>query len=116
MKQRQVRSTKEEFQVHNYVKKISACYRLIEKELSTKNLTLIKKYDEKTEDAVEANKNSDNHVLLTVIFSILLFLGGIQKKIKVVSTKFLLIVSMLTFSFATISMFLLPIAPNLLLG
>lgn len=74
------------------------------------------KSTEKTEEAVTANENSDSYVLLTVIFSVLLFLGGIQKKVKVASNIFLLISCIVTFSLATISMFLLPIAPKLLLG
>jgi len=70
----------------------------------------------KTQEAATANENSDNYVLLTVIFSVLLFLGGIQKKVKVASNLFLLIACMVTFSLATISLLSLPIAPKLMLG
>ncbi len=45
MKLRQIRSTKEEFQVHNYDKKIVTAHKLIEKELSKENVMLINKYD-----------------------------------------------------------------------
>ncbi|HUT05432.1 MAG TPA: hypothetical protein VMW74_01925 [Nitrosopumilaceae archaeon] len=74
------------------------------------------KSTEKTEEAVTANGNSDSYVLLTVIFSVLLFMGGIQKKVKITSNIFLLISCIVTFSLATISMLSLPIAPKLLLG
>ena len=45
MKLKQVRSTKEEFQVHNYDKKIIGVHRLIEKDLMPENVSLIKIYD-----------------------------------------------------------------------
>lgn len=85
------------------------------KTFSTQAEQFLVKSFEKTEEAVSANMNSDNYVLLTVIFSILLFLGGIQNKIKVASNTILLVSCIVIFSLATIGMFLLPIASNVLL-
>ena len=71
---------------------------------------------EKTEEALVANTNSDNYVLLTVVYSILLFLGGIQRKISIIGNKFLLLTCLVAFSLATVGVFSLPIAPEIILG
>lgn len=71
---------------------------------------------EKTEEALVANTNSDNYVLLTVIYAVLLFLGGIQRKITIAGNKFLLLACLVAFSLATVGVISLPIAPSIVLG
>ena len=76
----------------------------------------LSKSDEKTEEALVANTNSDNYISLTVIYSVLLFLGGIQTKIEIAGSKILFLGCIVAFSLATVGLFSLPIAPQIVLG
>lgn len=68
----------------------------------------------KWKDAAQANKNSDNYMLLTVIYASVLFIGAILSKFSEIKLRvFLLITSGIIFAIATASLFSLPLAPAL---
>lgn len=68
----------------------------------------------KWKDAAQANKNSDNFMLLTVIYASVLFIGAILSKFSEIKLRtFLLILSGIIFAIATVSLFSLPLAPQL---
>lgn len=68
----------------------------------------------KWKDAAQANKNSDNYMLLTVIYASVLFIGAILSKFSEIKLRvFLLITSGIIFAIATASLFSLPLAPPL---
>ena len=68
----------------------------------------------KLDEARQANKNSDNYVLLTVVYSSVLFLGGILGKLRTDKMHIaLFLVAIGIFTIATIGLFSLPVAPEL---
>ena len=65
----------------------------------------------KLEEAQQANKNSDNYVLVTVIYSSVLFIGGILGRIFARQVRLILLITGLGISFvATIIVIFMPIA------
>jgi len=71
----------------------------------------------KLEEATQANKNSDNYILLTVIYASVLFLSGVLSKFSGFKVRTsLLTVGMIIYVIATVGLFSLPFAPGLILG
>ena len=65
----------------------------------------------KLEEAQQANKNSDNYVLVTVIYSSVLFIGGILGRIFARQVRLILLITGLSItSVTTIIVFFMPIA------
>ncbi|MBS3922166.1 MAG: hypothetical protein KGZ37_03340 [Nitrosarchaeum sp.] len=65
-------------------------------------------------DALQANKNSDSYMLLTVIYASVLFIGAILSNFSEIKLRmFLLILSGVIFVIATVGLFSLPLAPSL---
>lgn len=65
----------------------------------------------KYEEAQQANKNSDNYVLLTVIYSGVLFIGGILGRVFSRQVRMILLITGLGISSATtVVLFFMPIA------
>lgn|SRR5574341_2675587 len=65
----------------------------------------------KLEEAQQANQNSDNYVLLTVIYASVLFIGGIMSKFSSRKLRLILVlVGMVIFSVTTAVLFSMPIA------
>ena len=63
------------------------------------------------EEAQQANKNSDNYILVTVIYSSVLFIGGILGRIFARQVRLILLITGLSItSVATIAVFFMPIA------
>jgi hypothetical protein len=71
----------------------------------------------KLEEATQANKNSDNYILLTVIYASVLFLSGVLSKFSGFKVRTsLLTVGIVIYIIATVGLFSLPFAPRLILG
>jgi ABC-type multidrug transport system fused ATPase/permease subunit len=69
------------------------------------------------QEALQANTNSDNFILVVVIYSSVLFVLGILDKITTIRLRLMLFsVALAMFSIATINMFSLPLAPPIVLN
>lgn len=69
----------------------------------------------KLDEANQANKNSDNYVLLTVVYASVLFLGGVLGKFPANKVRItLLLIGISVFAVATAGLFSLPVAQNYL--
>ena len=68
----------------------------------------------KLDEAVQANRNSDSYVLLTVIYSSVLFLGGVLGKFRTNKVRItLLLIGISIFAVTTVGLVSLPVAPEL---
>ena len=68
----------------------------------------------KLDEASKANKNSDNYILLTVVYSSVLFLGGVLSKFHTNKVRLILFfVGISVFAITTIGLFSLPVAPEI---
>jgi hypothetical protein len=70
-----------------------------------------KEAQDKLEEAQQANQNSDNYVLMTVLYASVLFSGGIITKFSTAKLRLLVLVAgLIIFSVTTAILFTLPIA------
>lgn len=65
----------------------------------------------KLQEATQANRNSDNYVLLTVMYAGILFIGGIVNRFTRKMQVGLLVVGWGIFSVVTVFLFTMPVAP-----
>ena len=70
----------------------------------------------KLNEASQANKNSDNYILLTVIYASVLFLSGVLSKFPGLKVRTsLLTIGIIIYVITTIGLFSLPLAPELII-
>jgi len=65
----------------------------------------------KLDEAQQANQNSDNYVLMTVIYASVLFIGGIFSRFSGIRRLSLVVVGWWVFSIATFFLLSMPVAP-----
>lgn len=65
---------------------------------------------QKFEEGQEANQTSDNYVFMTIIFASVLFLGGIQSRLKSIQARLIIVLfSILTLSYGLYNLIVYPI-------
>lgn len=70
-----------------------------------------KESEKKLDEAQQANKNSDNYVLMTVLYASVFFIGGVISKFSSVRLRLItLMVGIIIFSVTTAILFTMPIA------
>jgi len=70
----------------------------------------------KLKEASQANKNSDNYILLTVIYASVLFLSGVLSKFPSLKVRTsLLTIGIIIYAITTAELFSLPLAPELII-
>ena len=69
-----------------------------------------KESESKLQEAQQANRNSDNYVLLTVLYSSVLFTGGIITRFPTRQLRLIVLVAgLVIFSIATVMLFFMPV-------
>jgi len=80
-------------------------------EYSLEAAKFAKESEKKMDEAQQANKNSDNYVLMTVLYAAIFFVGGVISKFSSVRLReIVLVVGLIIFSVTTAVLFTMPIA------